>query len=356
MQTQFTYQDVGVNIEMTPTVHYDHEVTLKLVIDVSNQEAPVVISGVQEPVFGQRKIEQVIQLEDGEPAILAGIITKQNNLVVSGTPGLGELPGFIKYFFSSQNKEVQTDEIVFLLIPHIVRESVLTRMNTRAIYTGTSQSIELRRDPALEQKILDSAPAAKTQPAGPPTTAASAAAAMLQHGQPGQPILPPGVPPLPGQATGQVPPANAAAAAAAALTTQPINFSMAPANSNQSVGSTFQVAVNLDNGHDVFSVPLQVQFNPAVLQLVNVDSGDFLGRDGQAVALAHRDDGNGLVSISSERPPNVAGISGQGRICTLTFKAIAAGDSNLQLVKVGARSSTQANIPAVGSQAVVHVK
>jgi general secretion pathway protein D len=72
--------------------------------------------------------------------------------------------------------------------------------------------------------------------------------------------------------------------------------------------------------------------------------------------MAHRDEGNGLVTISSSRPPNTAGVSGQGSICTLTFKAIAPGDSSLSLVKVGALNSAQANIPAVGSQAVVHVK
>ena len=112
----------------------------------------------------------------------------------------------------------------------------------------------------------------------------------------------------------------------------------------------------LGNGRDIYSVPLQMQFNPKVLQLVNVDTGNFLGRDGQAVALAHRDDGNGLVTISTSRPPNVAGVNGQGNLCTLTFKAIAAGDSNLALIKVGARNSAQANLPAVGSEAVVHVK
>jgi general secretion pathway protein D len=112
----------------------------------------------------------------------------------------------------------------------------------------------------------------------------------------------------------------------------------------------------LGNGRDVFSVPLQLQFNSAVLQLVNVDSGDFLGRDGQVVSITHRDDGKGLVAIATERPPNTAGVSGQGSLCTLTFKAIAPGDSDLTLVKVGAHNSTQANLPAVGSQAVVHVK
>jgi general secretion pathway protein D len=348
VQTQFTYLDVGVNIDMTPTVHYDHEVTLKMKIEVLSQNGSVTISGVTEPIIGQRSSEQTIQLQEGEPSILAGIITKQDNNVVSGTPGLGELP-FFKYFFSTQNKETQTDEIVFLLIPHIVRESVLSRMNTRAIDTGTGTSIELRRESDADMALRDAiaAPVARPQPTGPATTAANAAAAMVhQLNQQTQPLTPPAVPPIGADIPAQTLPPGGGA---------PITLSVIPASSDQSVGSTFQVAVSLANGHDVFAVPLQMQFNPAVLELVNVDTGDFLARDGQAVALAHRVD-NGLISISTERPPKSAGINGQGSVCTLTFKAIAPGDSNLALVKVGARNSAQENLPAVGSQAVVHVK
>ena len=336
VQTQFTFIDVGVNIDMTPTVHYDNEVTLKMKIEVSSQQSSVTISGVTEPIIGQRTTEQVITLKEGEPGILAGILTKQDNLSVSGTPGLGELP-FFKYFFSSRSKEVQQDEVVFLLIPHIVRESLLTHLNTRAIDSGTGQSIELRRVEGSEAPGVDlGSPvsgATKPKPTGPPTTAANAAAAMVgQLAQQAQPLAPP------------------------AASTAPVTFSVVPPTVPQTVGSTFQVAVMLNNGRDVYSVPLQMQYNSKVLELVNVDSGNFLSRDGQAVALVHRDDGNGLVTISTSRPPNASGVNGQGSLCTLTFKAVAAGDSNLALVKVGARNSAQANLPAVGSEAVVHVK
>jgi general secretion pathway protein D len=353
VQTQFTYLDVGVAIDLTPTVHYDHEVTLKLKMEVSSEGPIQMISGVAEPIIEQNVSEQTIQLQEGEPAILAGLITRQNNLSITGTPGLGELPFFFKYFFSSQSREVQSNEIVFILIPHIVRESVLTRMNTRAIDTGTGSAIELRHDADLEKQLNDSMTPARPKPIGHETTAANAAAAMVnQLSQQTQPITRPIVPPQPGQPTQTQTPAPAVAVPAG----PPISLTVVPPAANQAVGSTFQVAVNLANGRDVFSVPMQLQFNPAVLQLVNVDSGDFLGRDGQAVVLAHRDEGNGLIAISAERPPNAAGVSGQGGLCTLTFKAIAPGDSNLALVKVGARNSAQANLPAAGSQAVVHVK
>ncbi|CAN5421196.1 tetratricopeptide repeat protein [soil metagenome] len=362
VQTQFQYLDVGVNIDMTPTVHYDREITLKMKIEVSSQNGSVTISGVTQPIIAQKSIDHTIQLKEGEPSILAGIITKQDNRTNSGTPGLAEIP-LLKYFFGTQGRENQQDEIVFLLIPHIIRESVLTRLNTRAIDTGTGQSIELRRDTVAQQDYDQGDPRLNPRPVvAQPTTAANAASAMVDQLRQQASPLQPGVPPGAGQNTGPNGAPNPAAlpaanpAAAQAPTGPPVSLTVIPPATNQAVGSTFQVAVMLANGRDIYSVPMQLQFNPAVLELVNVDAGDFLGRDGQAIAIAHRDEGNGLVTISTSRPPGVAGITGQGSVCTMTFKAKAAGDSNLALVKMGARNSAQANLPAVSSQAVVHVK
>jgi general secretion pathway protein D len=354
VQTQFTYLDVGVTIDITPTVHYDRQVTLKAKMEVSSQQGSVTISGVTEPIIGQNVVEQVIQLKEGEPSILAGLVNKQDNRNVSGTPGLGEIP-FFKYFFASNSHEVIDNEIVFLLIPHIVRESVLTRLNTRAIDTGTGQSIELRRDSTLNQQLNDLNPVRPPQ-IGQPTSAANAAAAAVQQMK--QQAAPPTPPPANGALPNAAQPPTQPEAQPQTQTppSSPISLTVTPPAGNQAVGSTFQVSITAANARDLYAVPLQLQFNPAVLQLVNVDSGDLLARDGQAVSIVHRDEGNGLVTISTSRPPNVAGVSGQGSVATLTFKALAAGDSNLALVKVGARSSTQANLPAVGSQAVVHVK
>ncbi len=363
VQTQFTYIDVGVNIEMTPTVHYDREVTLKLKIEVSTENGQVNEgSGVIEPIISQRTAEQVIQLKDGEPSILAGLLTKNESMAITGTPGLGELP-LLKYIFNSRDKNLNHDEIVFLVVPHIVRESLLSKLNTRAIDTGTSQAIELRHDNA-PTTVEDMADASSQSATGATmANAANAASALVHPQQPGQPqaTLPAQIP-QPNEA--MHPGVSAAAAAAGAVTgtngvanaAPPVVFSIQPVTSSQAVGSTFQATVNVGNAQDVFSVPLQLEFNPAVLQLVNVDAGPFLGSDGQAVALVHRDEGNGLVTISSSRPPNVKGMSGHGAVCTLTFKAIAPGKSDLRLVKVGARNSGQVNLPAVGLQASVEVK
>ena len=346
VQTQFQYLDVGVNIDMTPTVHLDHEVSLKEKIEVSTQSGQVTISGVTEPILSQRTSEGAIQLKDGEPCLLAGILTMEDNRNNSGTPGLAEIP-LLKYLFGTQNHEVEQDEIVFILIPHIVRESLLTRLNTRAIDTGTSKDIELRHDAVAD---LFPEPNVATPSPVSTTTAAQAAAGMVQQMK--QNALPP-TPPAPVPVPPGSGPGSSIGNPAAG---PPIALTVLPVNSTQTAGSTFQVAILAANAQDLYSVPLQIQFDPRILQLVNVDAGKMLSSDGQPVALVHRDEGNGLVTVSTSRPPGVTGINGQGELCTLTFKAIGTGDSNIALVKVGAKNSKQASLPAVGSQAAVHVK
>ncbi len=343
VQTQFQYQDVGVNIEMTPTVHYDRQVSLKMKIDVSTQSGSVTISGVTEPIISLRSVDQQIQLQEGEPSILAGLLDQEENNTNSGTPGLAEVP-LLKYFFGSQFKETKRDEIIFLLIPHIVRESVLTKLNTRAIDTGSGTEMDLRRE---DKGAPDVAPVGTPRSAieprqAPPVTAANAASAMIQQTQ---------------GSTSAAAAANAMAGVSTPVSSSPLpTLSVAPSSSTQAVGSTFQVAVMLANAHDISSVPAQVQYDPKVLSLVDASAGELLGRDGQAVALSQSEKTRGLIELNAARPGNANGVNGQGTVYTLTFKANAAGDSKIALVKVGATDSAQRSLPVVGTQAVVHVQ
>jgi general secretion pathway protein D len=343
VQTQFTYLDVGVNIDMTPTVHYDGEISLKMKVEVSGEDGSSTISGVTEPIISQRVADQVIQLKDGEPALLAGLMQVQDTRTTNGTPGLGELP-ILRYFFASTDKVQMSDDIVILIIPHIVRESILTDENTRAIYTGTSQSVELlRKEPSATPAMMSSegAPPANALPA---TSAANAASSMIgKMAADSKPVS-------------QETLANMHMAADGTMSSTPMTLAVTPGSANQAVGSTFQVTINASNAHDLFAMPLQVQFDSKVLALVNVDSGDLMDKDGQSVALVHRDEGNGAVTISATRPPGAKGVDGQGSICTLTFKAVAPGDSTLALTRIGARDSQQNRIATVGTQGMIHVK
>lgn len=119
--------------------------------------------------------------------------------------------------------------------------------------------------------------------------------------------------------------------------------------------------VNLGSGSDVFAVPMSVQYDASKLSLINVDSDDaqhsnLLGKDGQAVALAHRDDGKGEAAIAVSRPPGTKGISGSGTVCVLTFQAKASGDASIAISRPVIRNEQQQALPATGSQAVVHIQ
>ncbi len=162
--------------------------------------------------------------------------------------------------------------------------------------------------------------------------------------------------------------AGAAAAAVASMQQQadqgPVKLDLSPEMAQQKVGSTFQMKVNLSGGTDVFSVPMQLQYDQTKLSLINVDLGDssptgstnLLGKDGQAVALVHRDDGDGNVAISASRPPGTRGVNGSGTVCVLTFQAKAAGPAAVVITRPVVRNSAQQAMTATGSRAIVQVQ
>jgi general secretion pathway protein D len=121
-------------------------------------------------------------------------------------------------------------------------------------------------------------------------------------------------------------------------------------------GSTFQLAVVLNGGTDIASVPMQIQYDPGKLSLVNVANGDLLGRDGQAVALVHRDDGPGSISINAARPPGAAGVIGRGVVCLLSFRAKAAGESVVAIMRAATVNSAQQQTPVEGARISIQVK
>lgn len=331
VSTQFSYIDVGVQIEMQPTIHYDGDVSMKLHIVVSNIQSYSNLGGINQPIIGQQDLQQNIRMKDDSVNLLGGIMQRTHTKTVGGTPGLGEIP-LLKYFFSSQQTETKNDEIVFVLIPHLVRQTDLTPLNLRTIDTGTSQNVSLRMlqpDTVNETIPRGNKPPLTFEPSTPPPT---------------QPVTP-----LPAP-TAAVPSAGSASAA-------PLELSLSPPRSVQKVGSTFQMKVNLKGGKDIFSVPMQLHYDPKLLALLNVDSGNLLGKDGQTTALVHRDDGNGDVTISASRPPGVHGVAGNGDVCVLTFKAKAPGEAIVQVIQSAARNSAQAVLPIVaGAPAQVQVQ
>ncbi len=92
VNTQFQYHDVGVNIDMTPRVHPNHEVSLKIKIEVSSVTGTSTIGGISQPIISQRVVEHDIRLGDGEAYILGGLIQRTDTKTLNGWPGLANIP------------------------------------------------------------------------------------------------------------------------------------------------------------------------------------------------------------------------------------------------------------------------
>jgi general secretion pathway protein D len=144
VQTQFQYIDTGVALELTPTIHEDRDVSLKLAVEISSESGTETISGVTEPIISQEKAEQMVRLKEGEVSILAGLVQDELLRSVSGWPGVGEVPG-LKYMFSTQQTERIKDELIFMLVPHVVRAVDDNAGAAREVETGSGDAIRLNR-------------------------------------------------------------------------------------------------------------------------------------------------------------------------------------------------------------------
>lgn len=147
VSTQFQYLDVGVNIDITPHIHADGDVTLKMSLEISSVTGQENLGGITEPIIGQRRIEHETRLTDGEVNLLGGILEDTETQSMSGYPWLSKIP-VLRYLFAQDNRERQENEIVFAITPHLVRAPNVSEQNTRMIEVGTANSIELHRNPA----------------------------------------------------------------------------------------------------------------------------------------------------------------------------------------------------------------
>jgi general secretion pathway protein D len=329
VNTQFQYLDVGVNVDITPRIHSNGDVTLKVAMDISSVTGNSNIGGIEQPIIGQRKIEHEVRLREGEANLMGGMLEDLQTKSLTGIPGLGQIP-LLKYLFAQTSTEHSETETVFVLIPHIVRRQVLSTLNEEAIDVGTASAISLRR-------ASHSTNSSSGQGMNP-----SSGAGAVPVPQPA-PVNPP--PTASAEPEPQLAPRGGASA----------SFAFDPPTITQHAGSTFTVNVVLNGAQNVYSVPLQLSFDSKLLQVVNVSNGTLLAQDGQIVTVTHRED-DGTMQVTATRPPGASGVSGQGPVVTLTFMAKAAGQGSLTIARGGARDPAMQALPVNGAAATVTIQ
>jgi general secretion pathway protein D len=187
VNTQFQYLDVGVNIDITPHIHSDHDVTLKMALEISTVTGTQNIGGIDQPIIGQRRIEHETRLQDGEVNLVGGILEDTETNSLAGYPWLARIP-ILQYLFAQNNRNHTQNEIVFAITPHIVRADEITDENVRMVDVGSGANIGLRysqekpesksnetpgNNPSPPQPTRPSQPAVPAQRPNVPTTTPS---------------------------------------------------------------------------------------------------------------------------------------------------------------------------------------
>jgi general secretion pathway protein D len=351
VNTQFTYLDVGVNLNILPIVMDNSEVSMHLDLDISQVNTTVNLGGINEPEIGQNKLTTDIRVKDGQVNLIGGIIQQTDSKTLTGIPGLASIP-VLGRLFSGNSLEKDRTELVIALIPHIVRGQDIDATNIKGIAAGNVTQIKVnfapRPVPAGSQaEVHVTTPA----PALPPP--------VVTPGNAGRPIPPvPGPPattPVP-QAVIPGPPATAPPDTTPVPTpaTGPARISFNPPAVTTQLGSTVTVTLSGENVGDMISAAAQLRYNPAILRVNNIVVGDLPQRNVAPLTPTRNilnDSGQSDMSVS--RGPQDGGVSGSGGLFTVVFQAVGRGNTNVSVASVSLRGSTGQPIASVAPSPLV---
>jgi general secretion pathway protein D len=220
--TQFTFMDVGVTMEITPEVHDNNEVSMTVDLDVSQVLDRIDVGGVSQPEVADNKVTAQIRLREGEVNLIGGIIQDTNRKSITGVPGLAKIP-VLGRLFGGEDTEKNKTELVIALIPHIIRGPEITASNLKGVASGTATQIRVSYDNAkLNQELEnlgDEDGAAAGRPLVVPPSSAPAGQGPVANPAPRPPVTaPPATAPATTAPPATAPPATAPPATAPRIT------------------------------------------------------------------------------------------------------------------------------------------
>ncbi|MBV8784537.1 MAG: hypothetical protein JOZ67_10145 [Gammaproteobacteria bacterium] len=365
------YLDVGLSLEVQPTIYLDSDVAIRLSLEVSSILKQIATaSGTIAYEIGTRNANTLLRLKDGETQILAGLIQESDTRTANSIPLLGDIP-ILSHLFGTHHTDQEKDEIVLSITPRIIRAQPRPSSDTTEFWYGTetrTRSAPYTSSSGTAGAEVPANSAAGAQPTGmnaqPPmmpvitngmpvagvsggsdnaaSTAQSQAAAALKAASAAQGTLPISAPPA--TVASNVPPAGAATGGAAALSLD--------GPTDATVGQEFRVTVHLATDQSITHLRAQLRFDASALQLLSADTGDLVpAAAGSPKVETHG--GNALLDFTttSDEP-----VQGSGSLMVLQFKALqprAASNIMAMLNVVGGAGAAVGNSTAQPLQVAI---
>jgi len=402
--TSFTYQNVGITLQIEPRVHHNKEVSLKVQVEVSNLAGAVDLgTGVTQPIIGTRQVQTVIRLRDGESNLLAGLIKRDDKATKSGVAGLTDIPGLGDVFSTKTNDREDTD-IVLTLTPYIVRIPDIQEDDLQTLWVGTEDNMRLRGpvrgvmgvspfeepepddtasavgpDPAKpylpplvpdDEEKTAAEPASTSAPTSAPTTTTTTGGVALEKNRatapaptpvppstsPAPPPVSPPVeqpppvvvtPPVEEGGDDTIPPGDSGQPETPPIQS-PATVRLVPSAPSYRVGDRVTVEVRIDNATNVGSVPFHLRYNRQVLEFIPpAIQGPFLNADGANTVFLANDTGNGgEIVVGLSRLGGGEGMTGGGTLAIFQFQAMNPGDCGFAWSGASVKDPQARNVPA----------
>lgn len=295
--TSYQMQDIGINIELTPHIHHDGLITLKMKFELTFITNPG--SERLPPTIGNRAVTTMIKLRDNESSILAGLLRDTERKSMQGFPILSEVP-VLKEIFSGNKKEIEQTDIVLTLTPRIIRFPDIREEDLETVWVGTAQRPELKESPP------------KLSPGGNPVTTKKTPAKTR--------------PPIPGTPTEKTGPK------AKTADQKPPGrfFSFKPAGTAAAspdaldVGSEFAMALTMEGNGDIKIIKMQMEVDPSILEVKEISEGKWLKQKDTRINFFQtydRKTGKIRLNFTVETQPG----EGLKELVRIRFKAVGKG-------------------------------
>jgi general secretion pathway protein D len=328
--TSFQMQDIGINIELTPRVHHDGWISIKLEFELTFITSPG--TSVLPPTIGNRSVKTMIRLQDNETSLLAGLLRDTERNTLRGFPGLADLP-ILKHIFSSNKKEVDQTDIILTITPHIIKFPDIADSDLLNYWVGTEEDIGLKAPPPLSPFAdITEGPAEKSS--DEPVPKKEAIFPLLnQEKKAGQAEVKEKAP---------------------APETFPGRLALVADSKSAVKGKPLEVRLIADGIDDLHTMALELAYAPAILQLSEISEGALCkGKGFKGRLFKSFDNAAGKIVISLAL--DEAERSNPKEIAILHFNAVNSGQVEIKASKTDLVDMQMRRIPALFTGTIVTV-
>ena len=366
--TTFQQQDIGINIDVTPRVHHNREISLTMRFELTSITAPG--TATIPPTIGNRTVNTVIRLKDGETNLLAGLLRRDERKSLRGIPGIHKIP-ILRDLFASNDKSLQEKDIIFTITPHILRTPNITAEDLAPIWIGTEDDVRLKNAPPIsvfdrtqrkeESSIEELIREGESSTSQPPSTS-SAAPSPARVAPPATQPDPQTVTPAPAPQEDQnvisgVPPAEQQQAPAQSQPTpsvvppvvpapqesqtefSPATLSFLSPNLNPRIDQELILHLRIENAAPLANAFLFLEFDPSAVQVKDILQGAFMTPGAFAKSF---DNGRGTININATHVPTE---TGSGVVATVVLIPVKPGQTMIKLNSAVLRTENADVIP-----------